>query len=443
MSSISPAIRTNRDIEPTWKEKIGQLVSRYREVRATTDRICAPLQTEDYVVQSMPDVSPTKWHLAHTTWFFETVLLMPNCPGYRVFNPHFAYLFNSYYLALGDRHCRQNRGLLSRPTVAEVYDYRDHVDRELPRWLENWTDADFARLSSTMELGLNHEQQHQELMLTDIKHVFWVNPLRPAYREREENAADEVGMLEWVSFPGGIASIGHDGNGFAFDNERPRHRVVLEPFAIGSRLITNGEYRAFMDDGGYQKGGLWLSDGWKTVQEEHWEAPQYWIKQDGEWWSHTLAGLRPVNDSEPVCHVSHYEADAFARWSGARLPTEAEWEFAAGEMDAFPDALPGHFLNAELFHPAAVPAQDDTGRVRQMFGDVWQWTASPYIGYPGFRPLPGAVGEYNGKFMSNQMVLRGASCATPRSHARVTYRNFFPPESRWQFMGIRLAKDMQ
>jgi ergothioneine biosynthesis protein EgtB len=417
---------------------VDHLLQRYSQIREATRLLCEPLQTEDYVVQSMPDVSPTKWHLAHTTWFFETLLLVPHCPNYRQFNPHFAYLFNSYYLALGDRHCRQNRGLLSRPTVAEIFDYRDYMDDQMQQWVSSWDEAQCSSLGATFELGLNHEQQHQELMLTDIKHVFWVNPLRPAYRESAEQKPAMTSPLSFVSYPGGVQAIGYDGNGFAFDNESPRHRIFLEPFALGSRLITNGEYRAFMEDGGYQRGTHWLSEGWATAQQDQWDAPQYWLKQDGKWWAHTLSGLRAVEDSEPVCHVSYFEADAYARWAGTRLPTEAEWEVAACELP-----LEGNFMESGAYHPCPADASQRSDNPQQMFGDVWEWTQSPYAAYPGYKPFAGPAGEYNGKFMCNQFVLRGGSCATPASHIRATYRNFFPPAARWQFMGIRLAKDAQ
>jgi ergothioneine biosynthesis protein EgtB len=413
------------------------LAARFRAVRQWSEHLCEPLVAEDYVVQSMPDVSPTKWHLAHTSWFFETFLLKAHANGYREFNPHFAYLFNSSYLTVGDRHCRQNRGLLSRPTVREVYDYRRHVDEHMGRWLAgiDASPAGAGDLLPLIELGLHHEQQHQELMLTDIKHVFWVNPLRPAYRPRKAPQGGEVPPMRWVDFPEGLRAVGHEGPAFAFDNEGPRHRVFLEPFRLAGRLVTNGEYKAFIDDGGYRRGDLWLSMGWATVQEEGWTAPLYWIQQDREWWHHTLAGLRPVEDDEPVCHVSHFEADAYARWAGARLPTEFEWEAAAERV-----AVEGNFADEEFYHPTPLRADDRGPALRQLFGDAWEWTRSQYSPYPGFQPAAGAIGEYNGKFMCNQFVLRGGSCATPAGHVRRTYRNFFPPDARWQFTGIRLAR---
>ncbi len=411
-------------------------VDRYNAVRGLTERLCQPLVVEDYVVQSMPDVSPTKWHLAHTTWFFETFLLKPHATGYLEFDPHFGYLFNSYYNTIGDRHCRQNRGLLSRPTVETVYAYRRHVDQHLRNLLAT---AD-GRLSDTLapllEIGLHHEQQHQELMLTDIKHVFWVNPLRPAYVPRPPRAADAVPPAAWLRYEGGLREIGHNGHGFAFDNESPRHPQYVARFELASRLVTNGEFKRFISDGGYRKPEWWLSAGWATVQAEGWEAPLYWIREEGgRWVNHTLAGLREVADDEPVCHVSLYEADAFARWAGARLATEAEWEVASSSLDP----TDGSFVESETFHPAV--AANGPG-LQQMFGDVWQWTGSAYLAYPGYRPPPGALGEYNGKFMCNQFVLRGGSVATSKTHIRRTYRNFFAPDARWQFSGVRLARDV-
>jgi ergothioneine biosynthesis protein EgtB len=411
----------------------ADLVAAYRAVRSASERLCDPLVTEDYVVQSMPDVSPTKWHLAHTTWFFETFVLTPHAPGYVPFDPAFKFLFNSYYVTVGDRHCRQNRGQLSRPTVSEVYAYRRHVDGAMARLLADASPAMAETLRPLMDIGLNHEQQHQELMLTDLKHVFWVNPLRPAYRPAATSPVVEMAPLRWIKFGGGVRQIGWNGDdGFAFDNESPRHKVYLDPFELGSRLVTNGEYKQFMANGGYGRADCWLSTGLATAKAEDWRAPLYWIEQDGQWFNHTLSGLRPVVDAEPVCHLSYFEADAFARWAGARLPTEAEWEVASETVP-----MTGPFVEGGNGHPA--PAGGGDG-LQQMFGEVWQWTASAYLGYPGFRPPPGALGEYNGKFMCNQFVLRGGSVATPASHMRRTYRNFFPPDARWQFTGLRLAR---
>ena len=415
-------------------------VARYLEVRRQTEHLCEPLATEDFVVQSMADVSPTKWHLAHTSWFFETFILKPHLPEYREIDPRYAFLFNSYYMQAGERHCRDQRGYISRPTVAEVFDYRHHVDEAMLRLVQQAEDGPVADL---LELGLHHEQQHQELMLTDIKHVFSVNPLRPVYRPRTAQATGDTPAAEWIAFGGGLHEIGHAGSGFSYDNESPRHRVYVEPFRLASRPVTNGEYLEFMGDGGYDRPELWLSMGWATVQENEWSEPFYWEQRDGEWWLFTLNGMRRVQPDEPVCHLSYFEADAFARWRGARLPTEAEWEIAAassgGTSGANDAAVTGNFVEEGVCHP--VPADPDAAGVQQMFGDVWEWTRSQYSPYPGYRPAPGAIGEYNGKFMCNQFVLRGGSCATPRSHMRATYRNFFPPEATWQFSGLRLASD--
>jgi ergothioneine biosynthesis protein EgtB len=404
------------------------------EVRAQTEALCEPLQTEDYVVSTMSDVSPTKWHLAHTSWFFESFVLAPFDPAYVTPNPKYAFLFNSYYVQAGERHCRAQRGLVTRPTVAEVYAYRAHVDSALRALVERIGDDPSHPAFPVIELGLHHEQQHQELMLTDIKHVFWMNPLRPAYRPRryESHASDAA---NWVSVPAGIHRVGHEAGGFSFDNELPAHRVFAEEFRVADRLVTNADWLEFMNDRGYHRPELWLSNGWATVRASTWEAPLYWERTAGDWTEFTLAGVNPIDPGAPVCHVSYYEADAFARWAGARLPTEPEWEIAAKRQP-----VDGEFVDARNFHPVAAPERRD-GSLRQLYGDVWQWTQSAYTAYPGYAPSAGALGEYNGKWMCDQWVLRGASCATPRSHARVSYRNFFPSDARWQFMGLRLAKD--
>ncbi len=406
------------------------LTTEYERVRILSLALCEPLATEDYVVQSMPDVSPTKWHLAHTSWFFEQFLLRPYLPAYRVFHEGFDYLFNSYYEAVGPRHLRPKRGLLSRPTVEEIVSYRRHVDEHMEMLLERQEGADDA-VADLVRLGLNHEQQHQELMLTDIKHVLSCNPLKPAYRtDAVGSAGSEAQPLLYHAFESGIRQIGATGELFCFDNETPRHRVLVESFALANRCVTNGEYLEFIRDGSYQQAALWLSDGWATVQNEGWRHPLYWSDSlDSEF---TLAGEQSIDPASPVCHLSYYEADAFARWAGARLPTEAEWEIAAGQ-----EPVEGNFCESGFLHPAAATASQ---QLAQLYGDVWEWTASPYVAYPGFRPATGALGEYNGKFMCNQLVLRGGSCATPAGHVRATYRNFFYPQSRWQFMGLRLAR---
>jgi len=415
----------------TTAQRCDLLASRYAEVRATTELLSAPLSPEDQTVQSMPDVSPTKWHRAHTSWFFETFLLEPSLAGYRSFHPAFAYLFNSYYEGVGARYPRPRRGIVSRPGVAEVAEYRAHVDEAMVRLLGGGLALATGDL---VELGLHHEQQHQELLLMDIKHVLSCNPLQPAYATVTVAAPTALAPLQWTGHEGGLVEVGHDGTGFGFDNESPRHAVHLEPFEMAGRPVTCGEWLAFMADGGYERPDLWLSDGWATAQADGWEAPLYWSRVVDDWWLFTLGGPQLVDPSEPVCHVSYYEADAFARWSGARLPTESEWETVVERRPA--DAAAGRFLDTSVLHPR--PAGEDAS----FFGDVWQWTSSAYSAYPGFQPAAGAVGEYNGKFMVNQYVLRGGCCVTPRGHIRPTYRNFFPPSARWAFSGLRLARDV-
>ena len=407
----------------------------YRAVRATTLRLAAPLSAEDQMVQSGVETSPTKWHLAHTTWFFETFLLLPHARGYRAFDERFTYLFNSYYKQLDGHPARTVRGAFSRPTLAEITGYRHHVDQEMEKFL---TQASPEQLELA-ELGLQHEQQHQELIVTDIKHAFWTNPLRPPYFEHAPREAASAPPLRWIYFSAGEYEVGASGDGFAFDNELPRHRVHLPEFRLASRLVTNAEYLEFIADGGYTRPELWLSDGWDHIHAAGWRAPLYWDslyreKTEGDRQVFTAAGMRTLEPSEPVCHVSYYEADAYARWAKARLATETEWEVAASQQ-----SVEGNFLESGRLHVA--PANGDGG-LQQMFGDAWEWTASPYVAYPGYRPPGGALGEYNGKFMVNQLVLRGGSCATPQSHIRASYRNFFPPQARWQFMGIRLAHDL-
>ncbi|MBA2780198.1 ergothioneine biosynthesis protein EgtB [Billgrantia kenyensis] len=409
---------------------------RYQRVRQASERICEPLCTEDYVIQSMDDVSPPKWHLAHVTWFFEAFLLTPFQPRYRTLDPVYDSLFNSYYETHGVPFPRPRRGTLSRPTVADVYRYRAHVDDAMAELLESLPPEHAEEILRRLELGLHHEQQHQELLLMDIKHILAQNPLCPAYRG-DLMPASEGGMPEtaWIEHAEGLHEIGHDPHGgFAYDNEGPRHRQFLEAFQIANRPVTNAEFIAFMQDGGYERPELWLSDGWQQVGLEGWRAPLYWVKREGTWYHFTLAGLRPVDPSAPVVHVSFFEADAYARWAGARLPGEAEWEVAARNV-----AMRGNFVDSDHLQPVAAPTRADAPG--QLYGDVWEWTGSAYRPYPGFKTLPGTLGEYNGKFMSGQMVLRGGCCATPADHIRLTYRNFFPPHARWAFSGFRLTRE--
>ncbi|HEY5645486.1 MAG TPA: ergothioneine biosynthesis protein EgtB [Pseudomonadales bacterium] len=415
------------------------LGDRFAEIREVSRRLCEPLALEDYVVQPVPEASPPKWHLAHTTWFFETFLLKPLLPRYTVFHPGYEYLFNSYYNGVGQQFPRAERGRLSRPTVAEILDYRAHVDEAMARLL----DRDVPEIVSRTVLGLHHEQQHQELLITDLKANLGTNPLAPAYvtATRSSAPADAAAReLGFVSFAGGLVEIGAAADvEFCFDNERPRHSVHLVPFALADRLVTCEDYLAFMADGGYETPSLWLSDGWRWVQSNGGQAPLYWSRGDGGWQEYRLTGQVPVVGAAPVTHICAYEADAFARWAGYRLPTEAEWEAAAERTPPR-----GHFADSGLFHPQ--PAGEEArveveGLLSQLFGDTWEWTSSSYGAYPGYQPLAGTLGEYNGKFMANQLVLRGGSCATPADHVRASYRNFFYPSDRWQFTGIRLAKD--
>lgn len=407
------------------------LASEYQRVRAATSALCATLAPEDTVAQSMPDASPAKWHLAHTTWFFEQFLLAHFDGGYRRFRHGWDYLFNSYYQSVGPMHARPQRGLLTRPTLRETLDYRAHVDAAMHELMIRH--GDDPELQSRLVLGLNHEQQHQELLLTDIQHLFSLNPLQPVFRETAVPAPTAAVALRFIDGRTGMVEIGHAGAGFAYDNEAPRHRALLHPHAIANRCVTNAEFRGFIDAGGYRTPTLWLSEGWDGVRREGWAHPLYW--DDALETTFGLGGRRAIEPSAPVCHIGFFEADAFARWAGARLPTEFEWE-------AMAQALPptGNFADSSTLQPLPARADTDTAML-QVFGDVWEWTASPYVGYPGYRPAAGAIGEYNGKFMCGQWVLRGGSCATPAGHVRATYRNFFQPAARWQFSGLRLARD--
>jgi len=411
---------------------VSSLAAPYARVRAATSALAAPLTPEDCALQSMPDASPVKWHLAHTTWFFEMFVLEAATRGHAPFDPSFRVLFNSYYHAVGERHPRPERGLLSRPDLACVLAYRAHVDRAMQALLQRGVEPALAAL---VELGLHHEQQHQELILTDLKHLFAANPLKPAYRPRWPLKAVKPQPLAWLPYEGGLETFGHAGEGFAFDNEGPAHRAFVAPFELASRPVTHGEYAAFIEDGGYRRPELWLSLGFDVVSARGWTAPLYWSQGPEGHRTFTLHGMTDIDPHTPVTHVSYFEADAYARWAGARLPTEREWELAARDV-----AIAGNFADSGALHPLPAEGAAGAGVPAQLYGDVWEWTASDYAPYPGYRPAAGAIGEYNGKFMCGQYVLRGGSCATPAGHVRATYRNFFPPDSRWQFSGIRLAR---
>ena len=430
---MSPrATRRDRESVPS----LAALHERYVSVRERSRAIASGLHPEDMMVQSMEDASPMRWHLAHTTWFFETFVLERWEKAFVPHHPAYRYLFNSYYEGVGPQFPRPKRGLLSRPTVAEVLEYRARVDERMAALLVDGRVGDEAELAGVVEIGLHHEQQHQELMFTDIKHAFSTNPLRPAFGSRNSHPVPAAEKLSWIEHAGGVCEIGMGEPGFAFDNERPRHKQYLGPFALAQRAVTSGEFLEFVEDGGYQTVGLWLSDGWARVQAEGRRAPLYWERRDGEWLQFTLSGMHPLAAGEPVCHISYFEADAYAAWAGARLPTEAEWEKVAASCP-----VAGNLSLSDPPHPRAAP-RTAPGVPAQLFGDVWEWTRSAYAAYPGYRPLPGAIGEYNGKFMCGQLVLRGGSCATPEGHIRASYRNFFPPDARWQFSGLRLARDL-
>lgn len=431
MSACDAALR---DDAPRTEAGSLSLHQRLTATRQLSTELARPLSDEDQVVQANDDASPTKWHLAHTTWFFEAFVLKPFLPGYRVFDESFEYCFNSYYESVGPRQPRGKRGLLTRPSGDQVRAYRTHVDVALADFCAN---GDVPQAAETLiELGINHEQQHQELLLTDILSLFASEPLKPAYQRASPGVAvAAAARLDFVSFDGGIFDIGHADEGFAYDNEGPRHEALIRPFKLANRCVTNGEWAAFIEDGGYATPTLWLADGWATVKAQGWTAPLYWEEADGGFMQMSLLGFRPVDPGAPVCHVSYYEADAFARWAGYRLPTEFEWEVAAGGLP-----VTGRTLGAGHLRPMRAEARG-RGALDQIYGDVWEWTGSAYLAYPGFKAAPGAVGEYNGKFMCNQFVLRGGSCVTPEGHVRRTYRNFFYPHQRWQFMGLRLASD--
>ena len=438
---------------------------RFRTTRRRTIDLCAPLTPEDMMVQSSPESSPAKWHLAHTAWFFESFVLRERLPGYKLFDPDFPWLFNSYYRSFAEFPEKKLRASFSRPGIEAILRYREHVDEGIERILEGDPEPEILK---TIELGVNHEEQHQELLLTDMLHAFFTNPLRPIYLPAKKNTQDELSgadqrdarrqlqsglparsgralkahgarganALRFLGFEGGLREAGCDGEGFCFDNELPRHRVWLEPYSLANRLVTCGEYAEFMADGGYRKPELWLSAGWDAMQQNGWRAPLYWSSESGDWSLFTLRGERslPEMSAAPVSHLSYFEADAYARWAGRRLATEFEWEAAAESMP-----VTGNLLDSGRLAPCPVEENDENDGRMQLFGDCWEWTASAYLGYPGFRPLAGSLGEYNGKFMSGQMVLRGGSCVTPAAHIRASYRNFFAPETRWQFSGIRLA----
>jgi ergothioneine biosynthesis protein EgtB len=428
------AAKSNRGTAPhRAHESNAALATRFRQVRRTTEALAVPLSPEDCALQSMPDASPVKWHLAHVSWFFETFVLGEHVPGYAPFDPAFRILFNSYYNGVGDKHPRPQRGFISRPDFATVIAYRAHVDRAMHAL---FADPLPPAAHALIELGLNHEQQHQELILTDVKHLFARNPGKPIYHGRWPLASVQPQPLAWHAFEAGLTTFGHADGGFAFDNELPAHRAFVAPFELASRPVTHGEFAEFIADGGYRRPELWLSLGWDTVVARQWQAPLYWERDGDAWRTFTLHGMVDIDAHTPVCHLSFFEADAYARWAGARLPTEFEWEFVARQQ-----TIAGNFLDTGALHPLPLAGPQALAGPAQMYGDVWEWTRSEYAPYPGYQPAAGAVGEYNGKFMCGQYVLRGGSCATPMSHIRATYRNFFPPDARWQFSGVRLARD--
>ncbi len=420
--------------ETVFSERLSKesILKQFNKIRKFTNYLVEPLETEDFVIQPMENASPAKWHLAHTSWFFETFVLGKFQPGFESLHPQYAYFFNSYYLQTGMPFTRAKRGLLSRPTVKEVFEYRAYVNEQMEAFITKCSEEIWQEAASVIEIGNHHEQQHQELILTDLKYLLAQNPLLPVYRNANAIKSEAVAALNWISFEEGLVEIGNKGNEFTYDNEHPHHRTFVQDFELADRLITSGEYLEFMEAGGYEESPFWLDEGWSTVQKEGWKAPLYWFKRDGEWMQFTLSGARPIDLNEPVTHISYFEADAFARWKGCRLPTEQEWEYACGDIE-----IEGNFVDNDHFHPTAASKKE---KLKQMYGDTWEWTMSSYSPYPNYKPLPGALGEYNGKFMANQYVLRGGSCATSKSHIRKTYRNFFHADARWQFSGIRLAR---
>jgi ergothioneine biosynthesis protein EgtB len=425
---------------PTAVRSRADLLKHFDDIRATTENLCKPLAVEDFVVQPIEDVSPPKWHLGHTTWFFEQVVLEQFAAPYRPYHDGYYFVFNSYYESFGDRVERALRGTLSRPTVDEVYAYRHAVNERMRDAIENVPENKLSEFAGLVTLGLNHEQQHQELLITDIKYIFASNPLLPVYTDTEPPIGRvPAEPMRWLSFEGGLEEFGADGSSFAYDNESPRHKAFVHPFQLADRPVTCGEYLEFMNDSGYERAELWLSNGWDTVQETGWRAPLFWVSSGEDWQIISLSGLSDIEPSEPVCHVSHYEAAAYARWAGRRLPLETEWELAAVQQQAEPPT--GNLLESGFYHPLPVGVAQDEPPLKQMIGDVWEWTASAYLPYPGYKQALSALGEYNGKFMNDQMVLRGGSCATPASHIRPTYRNFFQSDKRWQFAGFRMADD--
>ena len=426
----------HRHVTRSSQHEFHALLDRFTCVRDVTEKLAAPLSAEDCNLQSMPDASPVKWHLAHTSWFFETFILERFEHDFKQFHPAFRVLFNSYYNGIGDKHPRHERGLISRPDLEMVIDYRHNVTKRIADLIEALADSDPA-FTELMWLGCHHEEQHQELILTDVKHLLSKNPLTPAYQTRWPLTGVEAKKPRWHRYEGGLIEIGNTNNEFCFDNETPRHRVFLEPFELASHPVTHGDFAAFIADGGYRRPELWLSLGWDWVTANKIVAPLYWEKHNDQWATFTLHGMAEIDAHTPICHVSFFEADAYARWLGARLPTESEWECAASQV-----AINGNFLDSHALHPLAMRETTSSNHPQQLFGDVWEWTSSVYLGYPGFKAETGAVGEYNGKFMCNQFVLRGGSCATPKHHIRATYRNFFPPDARWQFSGLRLARNV-